>query len=130
MSDLPVVAIIPSKEICSFGDCVTPPRHGMLQFLCWKCLVCSCSEGFSKITLLKTYIGRLNFVIYGQNMSVISFVPFNDLLKLMKTPSRLGIGFGENNNCYPTQIENRLLDVHRLYCIVVVSPLAERAESR
>ena len=43
-------------------------------------------------------------------MSAISFMPFNDLLKLMKTPSRLRIEFGENNNCYTTEIENRLLE--------------------
>jgi len=44
-------------------------------------------------------------------MSAKSLVPLNDLLKLMKTPSRLRICFGENNYYYPTQIENRLLDV-------------------
>jgi len=31
MSDLPVIALIPSKEICSFGECVAPPGHAMLQ---------------------------------------------------------------------------------------------------
>jgi len=136
VSDLPVITLIPSKEICSFGDCVTPPGHAMLQFLCWKCLVCSYSEGISKVTLLKTYIRWLSFVIYGQNMSGISFVPFNDLLKLMKAPSRFRICFGENNNCYPTEIQNRFLDVHWhwhwLYCIVVVKESSEsnRREGR
>jgi len=52
-------------------------------------------------------------------MSAISLVPFDDLLKLMKTPSRFRIGFGENNNCYPTQIETRFLDVCWVHCIVV-----------
>jgi len=56
-------------------------------------------------------------------------VPFDDLLKLMKTPSRLRIGFGKNNNCYPTEIENRLLDVRWVECIGVVKESGE-ANSR
>ena len=97
----------------------------MLHFLSGECLLSSCFEGFSKITLLKTYIRWLNFVIYGQNMSAISFVPFNDLLKLIKTPSRLRIGFGENNKCDATEIENRLLDVRWVDCILVVKESGE-----
>jgi len=124
-----VIALIPSKEICSFGECVAPPGHGLVQFLSRKCLLCSCFEGLSKITLLKTYIRWLNFVIHGQNMSAISFLPFNDLLKLMKTPSRLRIGSRENNNCYPTAIETRFLDVCWLDCILVVKESGE-ANSR
>jgi len=125
VGDLPVIPLIPSKEICSFGECVAPTGHAMLQLLSWKCLLCSFVEGFSKMTLLKTYIRWLNLVIYGQNMSTISFVPFNDLLKLVKTPSRLRIGFGENNYCYPTQIENMFFDVHPLYCIFLVKESGE-----
>jgi len=122
-SDLPVIALIPPKEICSFGG------NGILQLLSWECLVCSSFEGFSKITLLKRYIRWLNFVINGQNMSAISLVPLDDLLKLMKTPSRFRICFGENNNCYPTHIQNRLLDVHWLLCIFMVKESSE-ANSR
>ena len=81
------------------------------------------------MTLLKTYIGWLNFVILGQNMSAIGLVPFNDVLKLMKRPSRLRIGFGENNNCDATEIENRLLDVSWVDCILVVKESGE-ANSR
>ena len=91
--------------------------------------MCRFFESFTKITHLKTYIRWLNFVINGQNMSAISFVPFNDLLKLMKTPSRLRIGFGENNNCYTREIENRLLDVNWVVCIGVVKESGE-ANSR
>jgi len=58
-------------------------------------------------------------------MSAISSVPFDDLLKLMKTPSILRIGFSENNNCYPTEIENRLLDVKWVVCIGVVKESGE-----
>jgi len=115
-----MIAVIPSKETCSFCQCVAPSGHSMFQLLSCKCLLCSCFEGFSKITLLKSYIRWLNFVIYWQNMSTISLVPFDNLFKLMKTPSRLRIGFGENNYCYPTKMENRLLDVHWLNCIFVV----------
>jgi len=120
VSDLPVITLVPSKEICSFGECIAPPGHGILQLLSWKCLLCSCLQGFSKITFLKTYIRWLDFVIYGQNMSMISFMPFDDLLKLIKTPSRLRIGLGKNNNGYPTVVENRLLDVSCLHWILVV----------
>ena len=63
------------------------------------------------MTLLKTHIRWLNFVINGENMSGISLVALDDLLKLMKTPSRFRIAFGENNNCYPAQIENRWFEV-------------------
>jgi len=56
-------------------------------------------------------------------MFAISLVPLNDLLKLMKTPSRLGICLGENNYCYPTQIENRF--VHWFHSIVVVKESGE-----
>ena len=62
-------------------------------------------------------------------MSAISLVPFDDLLKLIKTPSRLRIGFGENNNCYTTEIENRLLEVNWVVCIGVVKESGE-ANSR
>ena len=62
-------------------------------------------------------------------MSAVSLVPFNDLLELIKTPSRLRIGFGENNNRYPTEIENRLLDVKWVVCIGVVKESGE-ANSR
>ena len=62
-------------------------------------------------------------------MSAISFMPFNDLLKLMKTPSRLRIGCGENNNGYTRVIENRLLGVKWVVCIGVVKESGE-ANSR
>jgi len=62
-------------------------------------------------------------------MSAISLVPFNDLLKLMKTPLRLRIGCGENNNCYTRVIENRLLDVRLVVCIGVVKE-SGKANSR
>jgi len=94
--------------------------------------VSSCYEGFSKITFLKTYIRWLNFVIYRQNMSTIGFVPFNDLLKLMKTAGRLRIGFGENNYYYLTHIQNRFFDIHILHCILVVKESGDsnRSEDR
>jgi len=56
-------------------------------------------------------------------------VPFDDLLKLKKTPSRLRIGFGKNNNYYPTEVENRLLDVRWLGCILVVKESSEPSSS-
>jgi len=62
-------------------------------------------------------------------MSAVRLVPFNDLLELIKTPSRLRIGFGENNNRYPTEIENRLLDVMWVVCTGVVKESGE-ANSR
>ena len=58
-------------------------------------------------------------------MSAISFVPFNDVLKLIKRSSRLRIGFGENNNCDATEIENRVLDVRWVDCIPVVKESGE-----
>jgi len=58
-------------------------------------------------------------------MSAITLVALDDLLKLMKTPSRFRIGFGKNNNCYPTQIQNRFLDLHSLHCILVVKESGE-----
>jgi len=65
-------------------------------------------------------------------MSTISFMPFNDLLKLMKTPGRLRIGFGENNYYYLTQIQNRFFDIHFLHCILVVKECGDsnRSENR
>jgi len=56
-------------------------------------------------------------------------VPFDDLLELMKTPLRLRIGCGENNNGYTRVIENRLLDVKWVECIGVVKESGE-ANSR
>jgi len=56
-------------------------------------------------------------------------VPFDDLLKLIKTPRRLRIGFGENNNGYTREIENRLLDVNWVECIGMVKEGGE-ANSR
>ena len=82
---------MPCSSCCAENDC------------------CAVALRVFPITLLKMNIRWLNFVIYGQNMSGISLVPLNDLMKLMKTPSRLRIGFRENNNCYPTKIENRLM---------------------
>jgi len=52
-------------------------------------------------------------------------VPFDDLVKPKKTPSRLRIGFGENNNGYTTKIENRLLEVNWVVCIGVVKESGE-----
>jgi len=65
-------------------------------------------------------------------MSGIRFVPFNDLLKLTKTPCRLRIGFGKNNNGYPTEIETRFLDLHLLHCVLLMKESGEsnRSESR
>jgi len=82
--------------------------------------VSSCYECFSEITLLKTYIRWLNFVVYRQNMSAISFVPLNDLLKLMKTPGRLRIGFGENNYYYLTHIQERFFELRFLNYTLMV----------
>jgi len=61
-------------------------------------------------------------------------MPFDDLLKLMKAPSGLRVGCGENNYCYPTIIQNRFLDVfwRHWHCIIVMKESGEsnRGESR
>ena len=97
LNDVPVIAHIPTREVCSFGEYRAPPRQHRFSPQSLKCF-----QIFPKSTPLMTYMGGINIVKYGQNYVAISFVAFNDFFQLFKTPRRRRVVCGENNYTYPT----------------------------
>ena len=90
LNDVPVIAHIPTREVCSFGEYRAPPRQHRFSPQSLKCF-----QIFPKSTPLMTYMGGINIVKYGQNYVAISSVAFNDFFQLR-------VVCGENNYTYPT----------------------------